>query len=158
FDRSERRLTRLFSGRPKLEPYTLAPMHGHILRSRDGLDLVSYLTLPSNERRPRPARPLPIVLSAHRAPWSRDRHGYARSHQWRASRGYAVLSVDFRGSAGFGKSFVNAGDHEWGGRMHDDLLDAVAWATDQGIAEPGRVAIFGASYGGYAALVGATFT
>jgi dipeptidyl aminopeptidase/acylaminoacyl peptidase len=158
FDRGERRLTRLFSARPQLERYTLAPMHGHMVRSRDGLDLVSYLTLPAGERGPRPARPLPMVLSVHGGPWARDGYGYDAEHQWFANRGYAVLSVNFRGSTGFGKAFVNAGDKEWGGRMHDDLIDAVAWATAEGIAEKGRVAIMGASYGGYAALVGATFT
>jgi dipeptidyl aminopeptidase/acylaminoacyl peptidase len=158
FDRGERRLTRLFSARPKLERYTLAPMHGHIVRSRDGLDLVSYLTLPAGERGARPARPLPMVLAVHGGPWSRDGYGYDAEHQWLANRGYAVLSVNYRGSTGFGKAFVNAGDREWGGRMHDDLIDAVAWATAEGIAEKGRVAILGASYGGYAALVGATFT
>jgi acetyl esterase/lipase len=158
FDRAERRLTRLFSARPQLERYTLAPMHGHVMRSRDGLDLVSYLTLPANEHGPRPARPLPMVLSVHGGPWARDAYGYDPEHQWLANRGYAVLSVNYRGSSGFGKAFVNAGDLEWGGRMHDDLIDAVKWATAEGIAEPGRVAILGASYGGYAALVGATFT
>jgi dipeptidyl aminopeptidase/acylaminoacyl peptidase len=158
FDRPERRLTRLFSARPQLESFTLAPMQGQVLRSRDGLELVSYLTLPANERGPRPARPLSMVLVVHGGPWARDAYGYDPEHQWLANRGYAVLSVNYRGSSGFGKAFVNAGDLEWGGKMHDDLLDAVKWATAEGIAEPGRVAIFGASYGGYAALVGATFT
>jgi dipeptidyl aminopeptidase/acylaminoacyl peptidase len=158
FDRGERRLTPLFTARPRLERYTLAPMHGHVLRSRDGLDLVSYLTLPAGERGPRPARPLPMVLSVHGGPWARDDYGYDPEHQWLANRGYAVLSVNYRGSTGFGKGFLNAGDLEWGRKMHDDLIDAVAWATAEGIAERGRVAIFGASYGGYAALVGATFT
>jgi dipeptidyl aminopeptidase/acylaminoacyl peptidase len=158
FDRRERRLARLFTARPQLERYALAPMHGHIVRSRDGLDLVSYLTLPANERGPRPARPLPMVLAVHGGPWARDTYGYDPEHQWLANRGYAVLAVNYRGSTGFGKAFVNAGDLEWGRRMHDDLIDAVAWARAEGIAERSRVAIFGASYGGYAALVGATFT
>ncbi len=157
-DRAERRLTRLFSARPQLEGHTLAPMQGHVVRSRDGLDLVCYLTLPPGERGPRPARPLPMVLSVHGGPWARDTYGYDSEHQWLANRGYAVLSVNYRGSSGFGKAFVNAGDMEWGGRMHGDLLDAVRWAVAEGIAEQGRVAIYGASYGGYAALVGATFT
>jgi dipeptidyl aminopeptidase/acylaminoacyl peptidase len=158
FDRNERRLTRLFTARPQLERYTLAPMHGHIVRSRDGLDLVSYLTLPASERGTRPARPLPMVLNVHGGPWHRDTYGYDGEHQWLANRGYAVLSVNFRGSTGFGKAFLNAGDLEWGGRMHDDLIDAVNWAVAAGIADKERVAILGASYGGYAALVGATFT
>ncbi len=158
FDRGERRLTRLFSARPQLERQTLAPMHAHIVRSRDRLDMVSYLTLPPGERGPRPARPLPMVLAVHGGPWARDVYGYDSEHQWLANRGYAVLAVNYRGSSGFGKAFVNAGDLEWGGRMHDDLIDAVKWAVAEGVAEPGRVAIYGASYGGYAALVGATFT
>jgi dipeptidyl aminopeptidase/acylaminoacyl peptidase len=158
FERGRRRLARLFAARPQLARYTLAPMHGRIVRSRDGLDLVSYVTLPAGERGPRPMRPLPMVLVVHGGPWSRDGYGYHSWHQWLANRGYAVLSVNFRGSTGFGKAFVNAGDLEWGGRMHDDLIDAVAWAARDGIAEPGRVAIMGASYGGYAALVGATLT
>jgi dipeptidyl aminopeptidase/acylaminoacyl peptidase len=157
-ERPGRRLTRLFSARPQLERYTLAPMHGHILRSRDGLELVSYVTLPANEKGPRPARPLPMVLSVHGGPWSRDSYGYDPEHQWLANRGYAVLAVNFRGSTGFGKAFLNAGDLEWGRKMHDDLIDAVAWAIREGIADPARVAIMGGSYGGYAALVGAAFT
>jgi dipeptidyl aminopeptidase/acylaminoacyl peptidase len=99
-----------------------------------------------------------MVLSVHGGPWSRDSYGYDPEHQWLANRGYAVLSVNFRGSSGFGKSFLNAGDLEWGGRMHDDLIDAVAWAVREGIAQRDRVAIMGASYGGYAALAGAAFT
>jgi dipeptidyl aminopeptidase/acylaminoacyl peptidase len=158
FDRPARRLTRLFTARPQLERYTLAPMHGHVVRSRDGLDLVSYVTLPANEKGPRPARPLPMVLSVHGGPWSRDSYGYDSEHQWLANRGYAVLSVNFRGSTGFGKAFLNAGDLEWGRKMHDDLIDAVAWAVREGIADRERVAIMGGSYGGYAALVGAAFT
>jgi dipeptidyl aminopeptidase/acylaminoacyl peptidase len=158
FERPQRRLTRLFSVRPQLERFPLAPMQGHILRSRDGLELVSYLTLPANEPGPRPARPLPLVLNVHGGPWARDTYGYDAEHQWLANRGYAVLAVNYRGSTGFGKAFVNAGDMEWGGRMHDDLIDAVNWAVAEGIADKDRVAIYGGSYGGYAALVGATFT
>ena len=140
FDRAGRRLTRLFSARPRLERYTLAPMQGRIVRSRDGLDLVSYLTLPASERGALPERPLPMVLAVHGGPWARDTYGYTPKHQWLANRGYAVLSVNYRGSSGFGKTFLNAGDLEWGSRMSDDLIDAVAWATTEGIAEPGRVA------------------
>jgi dienelactone hydrolase len=167
FDRGERRLTRLFTGHtarffsgchPDLERYSLARMTSLIVRSRDDLDLVSYLTLPASETRPRPARPLPMVLKVHGGPWRRDSYGYDREHQWLANRGYAVLSVNFRGSSGFGKAFLNAGNLEWGRKMHDDLIDAVGWATREGIADPSRVAIMGASYGGYAALVGAAFT
>jgi dipeptidyl aminopeptidase/acylaminoacyl peptidase len=99
-----------------------------------------------------------MVLLVHGGPWSRDEWGYDPVHQWLANRGYAVLSVNFRGSTGFGKEFVNAGDLEWGGKMHDDLIDGVSWAVKKGIADPERVAIFGGSYGGYATLVGLTRT
>jgi dipeptidyl aminopeptidase/acylaminoacyl peptidase len=94
----------------------------------------------------------------HGGPWARDAWGFNPWHQWLANRGYAVLSVNFRSSTGLGKDFINAGNHEWGAKMHDDLLDAVAWATQQGIADPERIAIMGGSYGGYATLVGLTFT
>ncbi|MGQ9597599.1 MAG: alpha/beta hydrolase family protein [Thermoproteota archaeon] len=93
-----------------------------------------------------------------RRPWWRDAWGYNPYHQWLANRGYAVLSVNFRGSTGFGKSFVNAGNREWGAKMHDDLIDAVDWTIQAGIADPHRIAIMGGSYGGYATLVGMTFT
>jgi dipeptidyl aminopeptidase/acylaminoacyl peptidase len=97
-------------------------------------------------------------LLVHGGPWARDVWGLYPDHQWLADRGYAVLSVNFRGSTGFGKAFVNAANLEWAGKMHDDLIDSVDWAIAQGIADPARVAIVGGSYGGYAALVGLTFT
>jgi dipeptidyl aminopeptidase/acylaminoacyl peptidase len=99
-----------------------------------------------------------MVLLVHGGPWGRDRWGFHPLHQWLANRGYAVLSVNFRGSTGFGKAFVNAGDREWGAKMQDDLHDAVAGAVREGVADPERVAIMGGSYGGYAALAGLTFT
>jgi dipeptidyl aminopeptidase/acylaminoacyl peptidase len=101
---------------------------------------------------------LPLVLNVHGGPWHRDTWGYDPEAQWFANRGYACLQVNFRGSTGYGKQFLNAGNKEWGGKMHDDLVDAVGWVMDQGIADPQRLAIYGGSYGGYAALVGATFT
>jgi dipeptidyl aminopeptidase/acylaminoacyl peptidase len=158
YERTGRKLTRLFGTRPELESNRLAPMQGHVLRSRDGLELVSYLTLPPDEPGPRPRQPLAMLLLVHGGPWGRDRYGYHPYHQWLANRGYAVLSVNFRGSTGFGKAFVNAGDREWAGRMHDDLLDGVEWAIAEGIAARDRIAIMGGSYGGYATLVGMTFT
>ena len=88
----------------------------------------------------------------------RDGWGYDPEAQWFANRGYACLQVNYRGSTGYGKKFLNAGNKEWGARMHDDLVDAVGWAVEEGVADPDRVAIYGGSYGGYAALVGATFT
>ena len=99
-----------------------------------------------------------MVLNVHGGPWARDGWGYDPEAQWLANRGYACLQVNYRGSTGYGKDFLNAGNKEWAGKMHDDLVDAVRWAVDEGIADPERVAIYGGSYGGYAALVGATFT
>ena len=99
-----------------------------------------------------------MILLVHGGPWRRDNWGYHSGHQWLANRGYAVLSVNFRGSTGFGKAFVNASSLEWSGKMHDDLIDAVAWAVEQGVADKDRVGIMGSSYGGYATLVGLTFT
>jgi dipeptidyl aminopeptidase/acylaminoacyl peptidase len=101
---------------------------------------------------------MPLVLVIHGGPYARDVWGFNPTHQWLANRGYAVLSVNYRGSTGFGKAFIAAADREWGGRMHDDLIDAVDWAVAQGIADPKRVAFFGGSYGGYSALMAATKT
>jgi dipeptidyl aminopeptidase/acylaminoacyl peptidase len=154
YDRETRKLKHLFAARPELSKYTLAPMKPVVIKSRDGLDLVCYLTLPVGVE----PKNLPMVLQVHGGPWARDDWGYQPYSQWLANRGYAVLSVNYRGSSGFGKKFLHAGDREWAGKMHDDLIDAVNWAVNEGVADPKRVAIFGGSYGGYAALVGATFT
>ncbi len=151
----------LFSNRPDLEDAPLAPMRSHVVRARDGLDLVIYCTLPMDSAEDggdRPSQPLPAVLLVHGGPWGRDSWGYDPHHQLLANRGYAVISVNFRGSTGFGKRFVNAANMEWGGRMHEDLIDVVEWAVAERIADADRVAIMGGSYGGYAALVGITFT
>ncbi len=153
--------TFLFTNRKALEGLPLSPMHPVVLKSRDGLELVSYLTLPKwadADANARPDKPLPMVLMVHGGPWARDDWGYDPYHQWLSNRGYAVLSVNFRGSTGFGKNFVNAANSEWAGNMHNDLLDAVNWAVDQKIADKSKVAIMGGSYGGYATLVGLTFT
>ncbi len=157
-DRDRQTLTELFRARPELTPYRLAPMHAIETKSRDGLNLVSYLTLPADIDGDRPPEPLPMVLNVHGGPWHRDSYGYNRDAQWLANRGYAVLSVNYRGSTGFGKAFVAASEKEHGRKMHDDLIDMVDWAIKQGIARQDRIAIFGASYGGYASFVGATFT
>jgi dipeptidyl aminopeptidase/acylaminoacyl peptidase len=161
YDREKRRLDKLFTIRPDLEGAPLAAMHPAEIKSRDGLTLVSYLTLPpwtDAEARGVPAEPLPLVLNVHGGPWARDNFGYRADHQWLANRGYAVLSVNFRGSTGFGKDFVNAGDLQWGRKMHDDLLDAVDWAVKRGVTTRDQVAIYGGSYGGYAVLWGMTNT
>jgi len=157
----QRRLTLLFRHRPTLERAPLQPMIPVEIEARDGLTLVSYLTLPIGSDRngdSRPDEPMPLVILPHGTPWGRDSFGFHPLHQWLANRGYAALSVNFRGSSGFGKAFLNAGAREWGGRMQDDLLDAVQWAVEEGIAQPERIAILGAGYGGYAALVGLTAT
>ncbi len=144
----------LFSNRPDLDQYELAQMEPISFQSRDGLKIRGYLTLPQGA----PRSNLPMVLNVHGGPWHRDTWGYDAEAQWLSNRGYACLQVNFRGSTGYGKRFLNAGDREWGGKMHDDLVDAVQWAVQQGIADSKRIAIYGGSYGGYASLVGATFT
>ena len=161
YDRAAKKATFLFSNRPALENLPLAKMQPVVIKSRDGLDLVSYLTLPleSNpDDAPRPIKPLPLILLVHGGPWSRDTWGYNVLHQLFANRGYAVLSVNFRGSDGFGKNFLNAGNLEWANKMHEDLIDGVAWAIQEKIADQKKICITGASYGGYATLVGLTFT
>ena len=161
YDRAAGKARFLFTNRKDLEDLPLAKMHPVVIKSRDGLDLVSYLSFPvwmDRNNDGRPDKPVPMVLSVHGGPWSRDSWGYSPIDQWLANRGYAVLSVNFRSSTGFGKAFINAGDLEWGRKVHDDLIDAVNWAVEQKIAEPQRVAIMGSSYGGYATLVGLTFT
>lgn len=160
-NRDDRRLTLLFRHRPALEQAPLQPMIPVEIEARDGLTLVSYLTLPTGADAngdARPETPQPLVIAPHGEPGGRDSYGYDPLHQWLANRGYAVLSVNFRGSSGFGKAFQNAGNREWGGRMQEDLLDAVQWAVENGIAAPDRVAIMGASFGGYAALSGLAFS
>jgi dipeptidyl aminopeptidase/acylaminoacyl peptidase len=161
YERATKKATFLFTNRKDLEGLPLVKMHPVVIPSRDGFSLVSYLSLP-RESDPtgsgRPAKPLPLMLDVHGGPWARDGWGYNPEHQWLANRGYAVLSVNFRGSTGFGKKFLNIANGEWAGKMHDDLLDAVDWAVKAGIAERSKIGIMGGSYGGYATLVGLTFT
>ena len=161
YDPGERKATFLFHRVPALEGHPLTRMHTRIIRSRDDLELVSYLSLPpwsDPDGDGRPREPLPMILLVHGGPWSRDTWGYNSRHQWLANRGYAVLSVNFRGSTGFGKAFANAGTRQWGRRMQDDLLDGVEWAVGTGVARRGQVGIMGGSYGGYATLAGLTLT
>lgn len=161
YDRDQGTLTQLYVTRPELADAPLRQMHTLELKSRDGLTLPSYLTLPpgtDSDGDGVPDAPVPMVLLVHGGPWARDGYGFNAHHQWLANRGYAVLSVNYRGSTGFGKSFVNAANLQWGRKMHDDLIDAVEWAVENGIAPRNRVAIMGGSYGGYATLAGLTFT
>ena len=161
FDSTRDSVEEMVVQRPDLAEYELAKMEPVVIPSRDGLELVSYLTLPVGSDADgdgRPDEPLPTVLAVHGGPWARDSYGYNGWHQWLANRGYAVLSVNYRGSTGFGKSFVRAAIREFAGKMHDDLIDGVQWAVDEGIADPDRVSIVGGSYGGYATLIGVSFT
>lgn len=122
-------------------------------QARDGLKIRGYLTLP-----PGKSGKLPLILNVHGGPWMRDHWGFNPEIQWLANRGFAVLQVNYRSSTGFGKKFLHAGDRQWGAKMQDDLTDAAQWAVREGIAEPDGIAIYGGSYGGYAALAGAAFT
>ena len=154
YDRKSRTGKPLFVSRPELADYTLAAMEPFSYAARDGLVIHGYLTFPPGVDR----SSLPAVLNVHGGPQVRDAWGYDPEAQWFANRGYLCVQVNYRGSTGYGKAFVAAGDREWGGKMHDDLIDAVSYIVGQGWADPDRVAIYGGSYGGYAALVGAAFT
>lgn len=145
----------LFTSQKTLEGLTLCPMEPVLIQTRDQLEMVCYLTKPKEFEK---GHPVPTVLLVHGGPQARDHWGYSSATQWLANRGYAVLSVNYRGSTGFGKSFTNAGDGEWSKKMHDDLLDAVTWCVDEGVADKDKICIYGGSYGGYATLVGLTFT
>jgi dipeptidyl aminopeptidase/acylaminoacyl peptidase len=154
YDRKTKKGMRLFNKRPELDKYTLAEMLPISFTSRDGLTIHGYITYPPGKEK----KNLPLVLEVHGGPWARNSWEYDPQAQWLANRGYACLQVNFRGSTGYGKDFLNAGNKEWGGKAQDDLVDGVHWAIKKGIADPERVAIYGSSYGGYAALAGATFT
>ena len=161
YDRPGRRAEFLFTNRKELEGLTLAKMRPAVIKSRDGLDLVAYYTLPPGSDSNGdgiPDRPLPTVFTPHGGPWAREMWGFNSFHQWMANRGYAVLCVNFRSSTGFGKAFINAGDREWGGKIHQDQIDAVQWAIREGIADADKVAVYGGSFGGYSVLAGLTFS
>ncbi|MFE1099405.1 S9 family peptidase [Nocardiopsis alba] len=154
YDHETGQSRRLFRPYPHLDPADLAPMEAVEFPARDGLPLHGLLTLPIGVA---PER-LPLVLLVHGGPWMHDTWGYNPQAQLLANRGHAVLQVNFRGSTGYGRRHTTAAIGQFAGAMHDDLLDAVDWAVDQGYADPDRIGIMGGSYGGYAALVGVTFT
>ncbi len=154
YDRASKKATFMFSSRPKLDGLKLSEMKSYTITARDGLKLPIYVTLPAGYA----PKKLPMVLDVHGGPWGRDMWGFNSEVQWLANRGYAVVQVNFRASTGYGKKFLHAGDKQWGKAMHNDLLDTVEWAVKQGFADPKRVAIYGGSYGGYAALAGAAFS
>ncbi|MDY7024030.1 MAG: prolyl oligopeptidase family serine peptidase, partial [Cyanobacteriota bacterium] len=153
YDRASKSNRFLFTNQPKLEGLQLAAMEPMCFTARDGLTIHGYLTKPVGV-----STPVPTVMLVHGGPWARDFWGYDPEAQWLANRGYAVLQLNFRGSTGYGKDFVNAANREWAGKMHDDLIDGVNWLVEQKIAQPDKIAIMGGSYGGYATLVGLTFT
>jgi dipeptidyl aminopeptidase/acylaminoacyl peptidase len=154
WDRAKKESTFLFSHRPELDTFELAQMRPIKYSTRDGLEVHGYLTLPPGVE----ARNLPLVLHPHGGPWFRDYWIFNVWTQLLANRGYAVLQPNYRGSAGYGRKHLHAGDRQFGLAMQNDLTDAAQWAVANGIADPQRIAIFGVSYGSYAALAGATFT
>jgi len=150
YDRGKKQADFLLTPRAEFDEYKLAESKPVLIPTRDGLKLVGYLTLP----RETVAHNLPLVLYPHGGPWARDDWGFDPVTQWLANRSYAVLQVNFRGSTGFGKSFLNAGNHQFGLGMEDDMIDGIKWTIKEGITDPNRVAVMGASAGGYATLRG----
>jgi dipeptidyl aminopeptidase/acylaminoacyl peptidase len=154
FDRKTKELTKQFRIRERLPREALAEVKPVRYKSSDGLEIPAYLTLPKGVA----AKNLPTIIMPHGGPWARDTWGFFSYAQFMANRGYAVLTPNFRGSTGYGKKFLDAGNKQWGDRMQDDLTWGVKYLVDQGIADPKRVGIWGGSYGGYATLAGITFT
>jgi dipeptidyl aminopeptidase/acylaminoacyl peptidase len=158
FNRDNRTLAFEYKVREKLPRESLAPMHAIRYKSSDGLEIPAFLTLPKGVDTKSGAAALPALIVPHGGPWVRDEWGYNALAQFFANRGYAVLMPNFRGSTGYGKKFLNAGNGEWGTKMQDDLTWGVKYLVDEGIADPKRIGILGGSYGGYAALAGVAFT
>lgn len=144
------KLIYLFKEKDTLYEGNYCEMKSTIIKSNDGLNLLSYYTIPKNNNF---KRPLPAVILVHGGPWHRDSWGFNYKHQWLANRGYFVMSINFRGSRGFGKEFLNIGKHEWGRKMHQDIVDCVEWAINKGYIDKQRIAIMGGSYGGYETLM-----
>jgi dipeptidyl aminopeptidase/acylaminoacyl peptidase len=154
FDRQTKKLTLQFQLREKLPRESLAPMKTVRYKSSDGLEISAYLTLPKGVE----ARNLPLIAVPHGGPWARDAWGYDAIAQFLANRGYAVVQPNFRGSTGFGRRFLDAGNRQWGEKMQDDITWGVKHLVAEGIADPKRIGIMGGSYGGYATLAGVAFT
>ena len=154
YDRPAHKIDLLYKARPSLPSDQLSPMKAIKYLARDGFTIHGYLTTPKGVN----PRSLPLVVYPHGGPWARDCWGYDGEAQFLANRGYAVLQMNFRGSTGYGKRFLNAGNKQWGDAMQNDITDGVAYLVHLGIADPNRVAIFGGSYGGYATLAGLAFT
>ncbi|MEE8295324.1 MAG: alpha/beta fold hydrolase, partial [Sphingomonadales bacterium] len=153
FDTETKQMAFLQARYPMLDPQLMSPMQEITYKARDGMEIQGYLTIPVGKE----VKNLPTVILPHGGPTARDYWGFDWLVQFLASRGYAVLQPNFRGSAGFGKDFENAGKREWGLKMQDDITDGALWLVEEGITDPERMCIFGWSYGGYAALA-ATFT
>lgn len=154
YDKNTDQLTKIADVSPWIDEQDMAPMKPVTYKTRDGLTINGYLTLPNVPE----AKNLPVVINPHGGPWHRDSWGYNPEVQLLASRGYAVLQMNFRGSTGYGRAFWEKSFKQWGKTMQDDISDGVQWLIDQGIADPNRIAIYGGSYGGYATLAGLTFT
>jgi dipeptidyl aminopeptidase/acylaminoacyl peptidase len=150
YNRASKAVRSLFPQDLDREKIRCYPMNFSIVNSRDKLELVSYYTLPEGET---PQKPLPTILLVHSGPWNRDYWGYEPLHQWLANRGYAVICVNFRGSTGFGNSFMEAGMRQWGRAMHNDLIDTIDHFVAMGVSDPQKIGIMGFSYGGYASLM-----
>ncbi|MBI4752400.1 MAG: S9 family peptidase [Acidobacteria bacterium] len=154
YDRVAKQAQLLFTDRPALEQYQLAKMQPISFQARDGMKIYGYLTLPTGV----PSKNLPMMVFVHGGPWIRDSWGFDPTVQWMANRGYAVLQVNYRGSSGYGKAYLNTGNREWGAKMNTDLIDGKNWVVSQGMANPKKVGIYGYSYGGYAVLAALAFT
>lgn len=154
YKQNDDRLEKIADVSPWLDENELAEMKPIQYQSRDGLTIHGYLTLPKGVE----AKNLPVVVNPHGGPWARDGWGFNPEIQFLANRGYAVLQMNFRGSVGYGRAFWEASFKQWGLSMQDDITDGVNWLTEQGIADKGRISIYGGSYGGYATLAGITLT
>lgn len=154
YDTEAKKKTFLFAVEPELDRHPLAKMQPVTYQARDGMEIHAYLTLPPGKD----PHNLPAVVLVHGGPWVREQWGYNPMAQWLANRGYAVLQPNYRGSTGYGRDYLNAGNKEWAGKMHTDLIDGKKWLVTHGYANPDRVAIMGGSYGGYATLGGLTFS